>query len=305
MVGLSKAMEKILDVAEEKDPDIVKNFKAIAKDNDVFLSLIASYVGVKVTPSKVIMASLGLSEEFGAETVIEEIKECNSDCTTLYLLINSPGGLVQSSYKIARALRKNFKNIIVFVPHVAASGGTLVALIGNKIVMGMMSQLTPLDPHDDNGISVLSVVRGFEHVTDFFNKTSEKDAPYTYKVLAEKYDAVQIDACIQTMELMKKYISEILKETGYGKEEIKVISEKLVEGFFTHGDVINFDVAKEIGLKVAEYKEFQKHWEIFRQWLGKYILQSADRHIIRYWINNKKPTKIQEVKRDAQKKGEK
>jgi len=288
MVKLSKAMEKILDVSEEKDKEITDCLKKISKNKDVFLSIIAPYVGVKVTPSREIVASMGLSEEFGAETVIEQIKECKPDCDTLYLLLNSPGGLVQSSYKVARALRKNFKNIIVFVPHVAASGGALVAIVGNKIVMGMMSQLTPLDPHTDDGVSALNIVRGFETVTGLFKKMSEKDAPYTYKVLADKYKADQMDACVSSLELMKKYVKEILIGAGYKNDKVEEISTKLVEGFQTHGDVINLDVAKDIGLNAVEYTKFPEHWEIFRQWLGKYLLQSADKHIIRYWMMGSK-----------------
>ena len=62
-----------------------------------------------------------------------------------YLLVNSPGGTMISAYKIARAIRSTFDRITAFVPHAAASGGTLLALAGNEIVMGPMSYLTPLD----------------------------------------------------------------------------------------------------------------------------------------------------------------
>jgi hypothetical protein len=284
MVKISESMQRVLDVDEEKDKEIISGFKKNSKSNDVFVSIIAPYVGVRVTPSKEIMASMGLSEEFGIETVIEKIKDCNSKCENLYLLINSPGGLVQSSYKVARALRKNFKNIVVFIPHIAASGGSLVALTGNKIVMGMMSQLTPLDPHSDE-IPALSVVRGFEQVTDFFRKMSEDDAPFSYKVLANKYDAVQLDMAISTLELMKNYIKEILKDAGYSNEKVEEISDRLVRGFYTHSDVIHMDKAKEIGLSVIPHTDYLELWNSFRMSLSKYLLKSADKHIIRYWIN--------------------
>lgn len=287
MVKISEPMKKVLDVSEEKDNEIIEKFGKNSKTNDVFISIIAPCVGVRVTPSKEIMASMGLSEEFGVETVINEIKDCNPECENLFLLINSPGGLVQSSYKVARALRKNFKNILVFVPHVAASGGALVALTGNKIVMGMMSQLTPLDPHSDE-VPALSVVRGFEQVTGFFKKTSEEDAPFSYKVLAKKYDAVQLDIAISSLELMKSYVKDILKDAGYLKEKVEELSNVLVKGFYTHGDVIHLDKAKEIGLNVVPYAEYLGLWDAFRIVLGKYFLKSADKHIIRYWINKGK-----------------
>jgi hypothetical protein len=60
----------------------------------------------------------------------------------------------------------------------------------------------------------------------------------------------------------------------------------LVEGFNTHEEVIDFDKAHSIGLNVFEYTKYPEMWGIFRQWLSEYLLQSADKHIIRYWVNS-------------------
>lgn len=284
MVELSEELGEVLDVQEEKEEGIITGLNEISSgEKTAYLAIIAPYVGVKVTPSKIASAQIGLSEEFGIETVIENIKDAQKDCKNLFILLNSPGGLVQSSYKMAKALAKNFENIVVFVPHIAASGGTLCALVGNEIVMGMMSQLTPIDPHNDE-VSALSVVRGFEWVKEWFMKTQVEDAPYSYKVLADKYDATQLDTALSSLELMKRYASEILKSSGYEEDEIKNITEQLVTGFYTHEDVINIEMAEKIGLKVCNPNKYPELWEIFRQWLGKYLLKSADKHIIRYHI---------------------
>lgn len=286
MAKLSSAMEKILDVEEEKQEEIIEPLKKISEKGDVFIAIIASYVGRKVTPSRSVSASVGISEEFGIETAIDRIKEGANDCANLYLLINSPGGLVQSSYKVAKALRKNFKNIIVFVPHLAASGGTLIALVGNEIIMGMMSQLSPLDPHSDDGGSALSTKRGFQFITEKFKNLSGRDAPYTYKVLAESCNAADIDAALSVLVMMENYAEEILTKSGLDSKKSHEIAKTLVEGFNTHEEVIDFDKAQSIGLNVFEYTKYPVMWGIFRQWLSEYLLQSADKHIIRYWVNN-------------------
>ncbi|MCX9011860.1 MAG: hypothetical protein OIN66_12145 [Candidatus Methanoperedens sp.] len=180
MVEIADPLTKILDVSKEEDTKLIKDLQEIANDNKCpVLALIAPYVGKKISPTKEISAYIGLSEEFGVETVLREIKNKAPDSDKLILLINSPGGLVQSSYKIARALRKNFKDIRVFVPHIAASGGTLVTLIGNEIVMGLMSQLSPIDPQRDYGnetISCANVPKSFQSVTEYFENKSEDDA---------------------------------------------------------------------------------------------------------------------------------
>jgi hypothetical protein len=312
MPKLTQSMQDVLDVAEEDDPDIIKSFKENSKANDVFLSMIATYSGVKVSPSRERTASMGIYEEFGIESAIEEIKKRCPKPKNLYLMINSPGGLVSSSYKVARALRKNFDNIIVFVPHIAASGGTLVALTGNEIVMGMMSQITPLDPHSSSG-SALSVVRGFRFANAFFINTSEEDAPYSFKVLADKYNAEKLDGAISSLELMKSYVKEILTDSMMADDimsedepneftqKIEKIASDMVEGFLTHGEVINLDKAKSIGLNVVSNTEYTGLWITFRRLLENYLLQSADKHIIRYWINTGKNSKKGEKSNEEQK----
>jgi len=286
---MSDSMRRIIDVSEENDAKLLKRLLETSKQHKaVLLTLIAPYVGRKVTPTKTLSASVGFSEEFAIETVIDEIKK-RTDSKMLMLLVNSPGGLVQSSYKVARALRKAFNKIIVFVPHIAASGGTLIALTGNEIVMGMMSQFTPLDPHKENEngseTSAQAVVDAHSFVTSFFKDKEVSDAPYTYRVLADKFNPVDIRDALAELSLMEEYICEILESSGYKHDKCEKIAETLVRGFKTHGDVINFDKAKKSGLHVVPESKYPNEWKLFREWLGKYMLQSADRHVIRFVVS--------------------
>ncbi len=207
MAEISDPMRRILDVSKEENPELLKSLQEIANDNKcTVLALIAPYVGKKISPTKEISAFIGLSEEFGVETVLGEIKTKISESNGLILLLNSPGGFIQSSYKIARALRKNFGDIRVFVPHIAASGGTLISLIGNEIVMGLMSQLSPIDPQkecDGTLISCACVPRSFQNVTSYFENKTEEDAPYTYKLLADKFDPVFMEESLGVCTMME------------------------------------------------------------------------------------------------------
>jgi hypothetical protein len=289
-VGLGSAgsITEIIDVKEEDDLKLLEKLTEISKKHDaVLMACIAPYVGLKISPTKTINAQMGLSEEFAVETAINQI-QAKTDVQKLMLLVNSPGGLVQSSYKIARALRKTFKEIIVFVPHIAASGGTLLALTGNKIVMGMMSQLSPLDPQakiEDGAVSANSVVDAHQFVTKLFDDLSVEDAPYSYKALADKCDSVDIRDALASLSLMEEYILEILEDCGYSNEECKKISHNIVRGFKTHDEVINIDKAKKLGLNVISHSDFPTEWNLFREWLAKYMLQSADKHVIRFVIS--------------------
>src|SRR5712672_2000333 len=64
----------------------------------------------------------------------------------LDLVLHTPGGLVLAATQIARAAFKRKGKVTVFVPHYAMSGGTLIALAANEIVMSEDAVLGPVDP---------------------------------------------------------------------------------------------------------------------------------------------------------------
>src|SRR6266705_399602 len=64
----------------------------------------------------------------------------------LDLVLHTPGGLVLAATQIARAVSKRKGKVTVFVPHFAMSGGTLIALAADEIVMCPHAVLGPVDP---------------------------------------------------------------------------------------------------------------------------------------------------------------
>jgi ClpP class serine protease len=78
----------------------------------------------------------------------------------LDLVLHTPGGLVLASLQIARAIHRHQGKVTVFVPHYAMSGGTLVALAADEIVMSPDAVLGPVDPQVGQlpATSILKVV---------------------------------------------------------------------------------------------------------------------------------------------------
>lgn len=69
----------------------------------------------------------------------------------LDLIIHSPGGYVSATESLIHYLRQKFDhNIRVFVPQIAMSGGTILAMAGEEIWMGKHSNLGPIDPQFGN-----------------------------------------------------------------------------------------------------------------------------------------------------------
>jgi ClpP class serine protease len=65
---------------------------------------------------------------------------------TIEIVLHTPGGLVLAASQIARALHDHDGQVIAVVPHYAMSGGTLIALAADEIVVDGHSALGPVDP---------------------------------------------------------------------------------------------------------------------------------------------------------------
>ena len=94
-----------------------------------------------------------------SEEVLRAIQMTDSE-VPLDLVLHTPGGLVLAALQIARAIRGHKAKVAVFVPHYAMSGGTLIALAADEIVMCRHSVLGPIDPQLEQSpaASVLKVV---------------------------------------------------------------------------------------------------------------------------------------------------
>jgi ClpP class serine protease len=65
---------------------------------------------------------------------------------TIEIILHTPGGLVLAASQIAKALNDHDGRIVAVVPHYAMSGGTLIALAADEIVLDRHSALGPVDP---------------------------------------------------------------------------------------------------------------------------------------------------------------
>jgi ClpP class serine protease len=64
----------------------------------------------------------------------------------LILILHTPGGLVIAARQVAAALASHDGKVTAVVPHYAMSGGTLVALAADEIVLDAHATLGPVDP---------------------------------------------------------------------------------------------------------------------------------------------------------------
>lgn len=259
--------------------------KFSSENKVALLALIAPYTPLRISPTRTLSAELGTPEEFGVETFLEKVNE-SRECKDLYLLLQSYGGDPNSAYTIAKALRKNFENIVCFTPQIAMSGATMVAASANEIVMGELSKLSPIDPQlvtaEGKRESTLALVRGFNKLDKRFAKTNRGDIPYPYQHLIESVDLTEYESRSGVLDTVKNYSLELLKKANYTKNKAEKISRSLTFNFPSHFSIIDYEKAKELGLNVTWYNDKLTEWRLIRKWLSQYILKERAIHHMLY-----------------------
>ena len=151
----------------------------------------------------------------------------------LDLVLHTPGGLVLAATQIARAVFKHKGKVTVFVPHYAMSGGTLIALAADEIVMCEHAVLGPVDPQlgEYPAASILKAAH--------------------QKPIAEVDDKTLIlaDQAEKAIAQMRQEVGELLADKHPdGKAED--IAKLLTSGTWTHDYPITCERARELGLPV-------------------------------------------------------
>ncbi len=168
-----------------------------------------------------------------AEDVLEAIRTTPKN-TPIELVLHTPGGLVLPALQIARALKAHPARTTVFVPHYAMSGGTLIALAADEIVLNQHAVLGPIDPQI-GGVPAASLLR----------LRQEKSADAT-----DDYTLVLADVGNMAIEQLKRAARDLLSGTVSDNAAIAV-ADQLASGRWTHDYPIEASEAREIGLNVS------------------------------------------------------
>jgi ClpP class serine protease len=168
-----------------------------------------------------------------SEDVLRAIKLTDPDCP-IDLIIHTPGGLVLAAGQIAHALRRHRAKVTVFVPHYAMSGGTLIALAADEIVMDANAVLGPVDPqlNQSPAASILTVL----------DRKKPEDIEDQTFILA--------DVSRKAIAQVRRTVQDLLAERK-PQEEAAALAEKLASGTWTHDYPITAEEAKALGLPVS------------------------------------------------------
>jgi len=172
-----------------------------------------------------------------SEQVLRAIR-LTPDDMPIDLLLHTPGGLVLASDQIAYALKRHPGKVTVIVPHYAMSGGTLVALAADEILMDPDAVLGPVDPQ------LGSLPRGSWPAASIL-KALEQENP-------NRDDETLIlgDVARKAVDQVRATVRELL-DGRVPDEEADRLAALLSEGNWTHDYPIRLEEARQLGLPVS------------------------------------------------------
>lgn len=167
-----------------------------------------------------------------SEQVLRAIR-LTPDDMPIDVILHTPGGMVLAAEQIANALEKHPAKVTVFIPHYAMSGGTMIALAADEIIMDDNAVLGPIDP-----------------------QLGQYPAASLRKVLQQKQINRIDDNTLIMADMAEKALKQVkdfafyLLEDNLGREKAEELATMLTEGRWTHDYPITCELAQSWGLNI-------------------------------------------------------
>jgi ClpP class serine protease len=172
-----------------------------------------------------------------SEHVLRAIRMTPADMP-IDLILHTPGGLTLASEQIACAMKRHKGKVTVFVPHYAMSGGTLIALAADDIVMDPNAVLGSVDPQLGTAqgyLSAASILRALELPNPNRDDQTLILGDIAQKAIKQVYETVYA-----------------LLRDKFPEERAQELAQALSQGRWTHDYPITVEELKAMGLPVSE-----------------------------------------------------
>ena len=164
---------------------------------------------------------------------IEDLLGAAAGADHLHLILHTLGGDGEAAVRLARQLQGRCRELTVVIPHQAKSAGTLLALGAHRILMGLTSDLGPVDPQlwvDGAGFRpAKSIVAAFEYaeravvatggVASFHAQTLANGSAFTVQSARDELghtDALMRQALLSNPDWNEAEIEELMAALGRG-----------------------------------------------------------------------------------------
>lgn len=169
------------------------------------------------------------------------------------LLLETNGGMTDATEKLCSLLREMAPDLRVIVPRRAKSNGTVLTMCGQSVVLGMESELGPIDPF-----------------------VGQVPVHFVLNAPAGSFNAIDLQLAL-TARLQTEKLAKQLLASGMMKDrpptEIDAAIEKLAtrNTYHSHGSVIDHREAAQLGFNVTFLDHDSQIWK--KLWLLRAMYQ--------------------------------
>lgn len=173
----------------------------------------------------------------------------------LDLILHTPGGNIVATESLVFYLKQIFgKDIRVFVPQIAMSAGTMIALSAKEIVMGKHSNLGPIDPQY-GGMSCAGILDEFNEALKAVKE--DPNNALIWKLIIGKYHPTFVGDCKNAIEWSEHMVKDWLMDNMFFNTKNKENKANKVVAFlsshnetYSHSRHIHSDDLLKLGLKI-------------------------------------------------------
>jgi len=208
----------------------------------------------------------------------------------LDLVLQSRGGEVNASRRIAMLLRSYCEELTILVPYFCQSAATLLALAADQIIAGELAMFSPIDPHlqgsgageSETAISSLDICKFKDMAADWFGLSSGPEQTTLLTTLCEQLFPPTLTAFYRTSTEVQ-VIGEQLLQWQLPEVAGEVRAEmvrNLLTGYHSHHYALSGKEMQQLGFKVRRAPQIEAlFWQlslILQQFVGAGTSQSTD-----------------------------
>jgi len=209
--------------------------------------------------------------DWDSEIIENILRSYGKKIDKIDLILHSGGGFAESAERIINSIYSYCDDLRVIIPTQAKSAATIVAMGASSILMSDTSEIGPIDPQINlpNGITTpaQSIIKADEELMEKIKDKQKSGKPYDAELVKiSKIDPILLRECKKYMELSKDIALKLLNRKM--RAENPISSEEIEKNFlddsrtFSHGRLIGWKDAQELGLKVEYVDKFDEMWKI-------------------------------------------
>lgn len=241
---------------------------------------------------------------------IEKLIEEEAKNKRLVVLLNTPGGSVETVEKMVGVIRFHYSDVYFVVPDYAMSAGTILCTSGNKIFMDYSSSLGPIDPQVFNGKEYVPAMGYLDQVEKLLEKARANQLTQAEFLILQGQDLAMLSRYEQqrnlTVTLLKKWLVEYKfstwqehrsdpakKGNPVTKEEKEIRAEEIAKLlgnnklWHSHGRAIGVGTLREVlRLEIEDYSNDLELREMIRDY-NDLLIEYINRNSYQVYLHSR------------------